>query len=513
MKMNTINKLVKALSSLTPSFWRGMGGGFLLLFLPLLLACSDDLGNEPVASSRTNAATRLVVLKDSVALGDVLTVSMGATTTLLGIDSDGDWTATLSDTSWVDVSNHAGYGYSDRWSFLKLNVKKNTGDARTALLTVKTKSQQQVITVTQRGTGTDAGDTFPSSWATLEEWHLGYNLGNTLDANPTSATGDGWWEQRWADRTPTTADWETSWGQPLTTPEIINAIAQRGFNVFRIPVTWFIHMDANDQVDALWMARVKEVVDMVLATGSYCILNVQHDTGAAATAWLIASMDAYNNGAADRYKKLWTQIATTFRDYGDHLLFESFNEILYTNSDAGWTVPVAGSDAYEAVRRYHQDFVSTVRATGGNNEYRNLVINPYSASSDQVVLDELVVPSDRHANHILLSVHSYDPYNFCNDNGQWSILTFNDECRETIDQVFQRVTRCASNLGIPAFFGEFGAIDGKKEPSERIKYATYMGQKFKAAATTGLWWMGLFDRATLTWSEAEIVEALFKALQ
>ena len=479
-----------------------------------LPACSDDLGNDASINSRTNAATHLSVLKDSVALSE-LTVSMGATNTMLGINTDGDWTASLSDDSWLSISNHAGYGYSDRWSYLRLSIQKNDGDARSAVLTVKTKSQQVAITISQRGTGTDPGDTFPSSWSTLEEFLLGYNLGNTLDANPTSATGDGWWEQRWAERgtEPTTADWETSWGQPVTTPEIINTIAERGFNIFRIPVTWYIHMDQNDQVDPVWMARVKEVVDMVLATGSYCILNVQHDTGSAATAWLQANMDAYNGGAAERYKKLWTQIATAFRDYGDHLLFESFNEILYTNSDAGWTAPAAGNDAYEAIRRYHQDFVDVVRATGGNNEFRNLVINPYSASSSQTVLDELVVPADKHANHILMSVHSYDPYNFCNDNGEWSILTFNDECRETIDGVFQRVTSRASELGIPAFFGEFGAIDGKKDAAERIKYATYMGQKFKAAGTAGLWWMGLIDRATLIWNEAEIVDALFKAVQ
>lgn len=476
-------------------------------------SCSDDLGNDAVATTRTNAATRLAVMKDSVAVGDQLSVSMGSYSTILGIDADGDWTASLSDTSWVSISNHAGYGYTDRWSFLRLSVKKNEGDARTAVLTVKTKSQQQDITIRQLGTGTDPGDTFPSSWTTLEDFLLGYNLGNTLDSNPTSATGDGWWEQKWQDSTPTTADWETAWGQPVTTPAIINAIAERGFNIFRIPVTWYIHMDQNDQVDPAWMARVKEVVDMVLATGSYCILNVQHDTGAAATAWLQANMEAYNNGAADRYKKLWQQIATTFRDYGDHLLFESFNEILYTNSDAGWTPPAAGNDAYEAIRRYHQDFVNTVRATGGNNEYRNLVINPYAATSTQTVLDELVVPQDKHANHILMSVHSYDPYNFCNDNGEWSILTFNDECRETIDAVFQRVTSKASELGIPAFFGEFGAIDGKKDPAERIKYATYFGQKLKQNATSALWWMGLIDRVSLNWTEAEIVNALFNAVK
>ena len=475
-----------------------------VLLLMLFTACSDDLGNDPTYTGRTNAATHLSLMKDSAAV-DAISVSMGATSTMLGIDSDGDWTAEVSDTTWVKISNHAGYGFADRWSFLRLSVLKNEGEARSAVLTVKSGSNQRTLTINQRGTGTDPGDTFPSSFATLEDFLLGYNLGNTLDSWPVGS----WWDP--TTKTPT--DWEQGWGQPLTTPEIINTIVERGFNVIRIPVTWAPHMDANGNVDAAWMARVKEVVDMVMASGSYCILNVQHDTGASESAWLIASMDAYNNGAASLYKKLWQQIATTFRDYGDHLLFESFNEILYTNSNDGWTAPAAGNDCYEAIRRYHQDFVDVVRATGGNNEFRNLVINPYSASSTETVLNELVVPNDKHANHIMMSVHSYDPYNFCNDNGEWSILTFNDECRETIDGVFQRVTKRASDLGIPAFFGEFGAIDGQKDPAERIKYATYMGQKFKQHATAGLWWMGLIDRPSLTWYEAEIVDALFNALK
>jgi len=474
-----------------------------------LSSCSDDLGNAPSYTGRSSGpATKLNILRDSVAVADAITFSMGATSTILGVECDGDWTAQVADTSWVDVSNHAGYGYLDRWSFLRLNVKKNSGEARSTTLTFNSGSHTKTITLTQNGTGTDPGDIFPSSFATLEQFLLGYNLGNTLDSNPTSATGDGWWEQRWANATPTTADWETSWGQPVTTPEIINAIAERGFNVFRIPVTWMIHMDANDNVDPVWMARVKEVVDMVLATGAYCVLNVQHDTGAAATAWLVADMDIYPT-ASVRFKKLWTQIANTFRDYGDHLLFEAFNEILRVSDNSGWTAPDAGHTCYEAIRRYHQDFVDAVRATGGNNEYRNLVINPYAGGSTQQALDEMRVPTDRHANHILMSVHSYDPYNFCNDNGEWSILVFNDECRQEIDAVFQRVMKRASELGVPAFFGEFGAIDGKKSTSERIKYAAYMAQKFRQNSTAGLWWMGLIDRSTFNWNEDEIVKAMF----
>ena len=476
-----------------------------LLLAALMTQSCTDVENAPSYTGRSSGpATKLNITRDNIAVGDNMQFSMGATSAVLGVECDGDWTAVVSDTSWVDVTNHVGYGFIDRWSYLRLNVKKNAGEARSTTLTFNSGSFTKTITLSQNGTGTDPGDTFPSSFATLEEFKLGYNLGNTLDSWPV---GD-WWDP--STKSPT--DWEQGWGQPITTPEIINSIASKGFNIIRVTVTWGPHMDAEGNVDASWMARVKEVVDMVMDAGLYCIVNVQHDTGAANTAWLIADMDVYPT-ASPRFKRLWTQIANTFRDYNDHLLFEAFNEILYTNSNDGWVAPSAGNSCYEAIRKYHQDFVDAVRATGGNNEYRNLVINPYAGGNSQVVLNEMVVPNDKHTNHIMMSVHSYDPYNFCNDNGEWSILVFNDECKAEIDGVFQRVMKRSSDLGIPAFFGEFGAIDGKKDPAERIKYAQYMAQKFKANATAGLWWMGLFDRVTLNWNEQEIVDALFNSIK
>lgn len=477
----------------------------LLFFTTLTVQSCTDVENAPSYTGRSDGpATKLNIMRDSVLLGDAISFSMGATNVILGVECDGDWTAELSDNSWVEVSNHAGYGFFDRWSFLKVSIQKNEGDARTSMLTIRSGALTKSLTISQNGTGTDPGDTFPSSFATLESLGLGYNLGNTLDSWPVGS----WWDP--TVKSPT--DWEQGWGQPVTTPEIINSIASKGFKIIRIPVTWGPHMDEAGNVDAAWMARVKEVVDMVLDAGMYCIVNVQHDTGASNTAWLIADMDIYPT-ASVRFKKLWTQIANIFRDYGDHLLFEAFNEILYTNNNSGWTVPAAGNDCYEAIRRYHQDFVDAVRATGGNNEFRNLVINPYAGGNSQIVLNEMAVPQDKHSNHILMSVHSYDPYNFCNENGEWTIYVFNDECKAEIDGVFQRVVKAGSDLGIPVFFGEFGAIDEDKEVSERIKYAQYMTQNFKANGTVGLWWMGLFARKTLNWYDQELVDAMFNSFK
>ena len=263
------------------------------------------------------------------------------------------------------------------------------------------------------------------------------------------------------------------------------------------------------------MNRVQQVVDMVLTAKCYCILNVQHDTGAADNRWLYADIDDYPEISA-RYKDIWQQIATRFRDYSDSLVFEAFNEIL--DKDNNWGDPVNPS-AYEAINRLEQDFVDVVRATGGNNEYRNLIVNPYSAGSTQAKLDGMQLPQDIHGNHLLCTVHSYDPYWFCNDSNDktaqenYYIMMFNDECRNEIDAIFQRVhKRFAEDFGVPYFFGEFGAIGTHPDMAERIKYAQYMAKKFREYNTTGLWWMGLFERRMKNWYEIEIVNAMFDGM-
>ena len=262
------------------------------------------------------------------------------------------------------------------------------------------------------------------------------------------------------------------------------------------------------------MDRVQEVVNMVLAANCYCILNVQHDTGSKDAgrqddqAWIAADMEEYPT-ISPRFKKLWTQIATRFKDYDDHLAFEAVNEVL--DGNRSWSTTPTTSDM-EALNKLEQDFVDAVRATGGNNEYRNLIVNPMAATNSQLQIDGMSIPTDIHANHIIVSVHSYDPYNFCNDNGEWNINVFDSSCEAEIDAIFTRVhKRFAEDSGVPYFFGEFGAIDESKATAERIKYAQYMAKKFKQYNTTGLWWMGLINRNTLVWYDNEVVEALMEA--
>ena len=359
-----------------------------------LQSCSDDDNAAP-------KATFLDVFRDSTAI-DQLRFQIPASYAIIGIDCDGDWTASVADESWVTISNHAGYGSATKRSYVKVSVAKNEGDLRTNSITITSGSVSKTINIEQSGTGLDPNDPFESSYSFVMNMGLGYNLGNTLDANPVGS----WWDP--VGKTPT--DYETSWGQPVTTPEIINAIAEKGFKVIRVPVTWGPHADENDIINDAWMNRVEEVVNYVLNAGCYCILNIQHDSGT--DGWLCADPVNYTTISA-RFQKFWNQIATRFQKYDDKLLFEAFNEILDTNNT--WGDPTDPA-AYDVVNKLEQDFVNTVRATGGNNEFRNLVVNTYSSGHTAAKLAGFAVPADVHPNHILASIHCYDPYNFCNNN-------------------------------------------------------------------------------------------------
>ena len=479
-----------------------------------LTACSD--GDKTTASMLTVSRNGNAITQLDLPLAESVVV--------LSVNTDADWRVSVpdADTTWLHLTPHAGYGWAVADStainlnaYVKLTVDHNNDAARSSALTFSAGDMQVVVAVNQSGVG-DGNDPIENVWQMLNNWRLGYNLGNTLDASADPALS--WFNPSG------TGDWqayETVWGQPVTTTDIIGDIVGKGFNVIRVPVTWHPHVDADWNIDQTWMDRVQKVVDMVIDAGAYAIVNVMHDTGentsASATynaGWLKADADTYAENTV-RFQKLWQQIATRFRDYDEHLVFESFNEIL--NKSNSWTVPAAGNDAYDVINKLQQDFVNTVRATGGNNQWRNLAITTYAATgASDAPVSSLQLPQDPSTGHIYLSIHSYDPYNFCNNNSgkndgveyDYNIYVFNDECTSTIDQVVNRVSKRAEQLGIPFVFGEFGAIDENKDMGERIKYATYVAQKLKENHTTGLWWMGLYDRKQNKWYEEEIVNAL-----
>lgn len=368
---------------------------------------------------------------------------------------------------------------------------------------------------------------FESAEEAVLHMGAGWNLGNTLDSHSGDLTH--MWIEAWTAKTP--KDYETAWGQPETTRELIHMFKEAGFGAIRVPVTWYPHIGritlhdtkcwdpatswSGFEVNAAWMARVKEVVDYVIDEGMYCILNVHHDTGAADTAWLVASEEGFQS-ARTRYWSLWEQIASTFKDYDEKLLFESFNEMLDPYGSwcfASYATPgrydaAVAASAYKAINSYNKLFVETVRGTGGNNAHRNLVINTYGACSGagtwnqhlQEPLTELELPED--PGHIAVEVHSY-----------WEADRF-DSQKADIDRLFTNIyTLLQKRLGVPVIIGEWGG--GTSEDSaDNARFASYFSAKARSIGVAAYWWMLLSDeedRAVPQWTAPKTKDAILEA--
>lgn len=392
--------------------------------------------------------------------------------------------------------------------------------------------------------GTKAQDTvFEDAFSAAANMRVGWNLGNTLDSN-SGDTLSMWIE---ANKNRTTASYETAWGQKVTQPGLFRMFKQEGFNAIRIPVTWYPHMEAtfNDvkgysdangkwaytpwlpsrddigtQVDDKWMARVKQVVDYAIAQDMYCILNVHHDTGAANTAWLIADETHYQQ-QHERFEALWRQIAEVFKDYGEKLLFEAYNEMLDDYDSwcfASYAAPnrynaAVATSAYVAINNYAQSFVNAVRSTGGNNAQRNLIVSTYGACSGSGTwnshlkdpLKQMELPDDSAEGHILFEVHSYP-----------NISNLSSAKAEVKDMLKALQTHLASK-GAPVVIGEWGTSDGNNDyENNRANLATFAKDFVQQAKEYGFptfYWMGLsdgIDRPTLKWSQPEIKDAIIQ---
>lgn len=379
---------------------------------------------------------------------------------------------------------------------------------------------------------TAKAENFESATDAVKNMGVGWNLGNTLDANNqtiSDITNDAYWGQQGLES-------ETCWGQPFATQEFIRMMKKAGFTAIRVPVTWYNHMDKDGNVSEEWMKRVKEVVDYVISEDLYCILNVHHDTGADSKDasgkltgyhWIKADPDNYTTNKA-KYVGLWKQIAETFKDYGQTLLFEGYNEMLDANSC--WNYPTWYADgknydadyakkSLETINSYAQSFVSTVRGTGGNNATRNLIVNTYAASSGgawgnnthpQEPLEQLVLPTDAAKNHLIVEVHSYP-----------SITSGISSAKSGLDWTFNNLKeKLIDRLKVPVIIGEWGTsnvdngsdyIDRRETMIAFCDYFVKLGKKYNIAT---FYWMGLSDgkaRSQLVFNQPDLAETITKA--
>lgn len=346
-----------------------------------------------------------------------------------------------------------------------------------------------------------AATTFETAVTAAGNITVGWNLGNALDSC-------GEWIALYTEGKP--ENYETAWGNPVTTKELITAVKNAGFNAVRVPVTWAEHIDENGSINDEWLDRVQQVVDHVISQDMYCVLNVHHDAGA--DGWLEASADCFMN-SSKKFAGLWNSIAVRFREYGSKLIFEGFNEML--DSRNSWS-DAQESDAYKAVNDFNQLFVDTVRATGGNNAERNLMVQVYSGSCSEKALEGFVLPHDSAEDHLIIQTHNYDPQGFTANDATWTTMTDtwgSAADKQYFDQVFDRLERFAKEQGAPLVIGEFGANYKGNEPSREL-YAEYFVTSAAKHGIKCFWWdtgdMALFDRSTCAVKYPGMVKALIK---
>lgn len=335
---------------------------------------------------------------------------------------------------------------------------------------------------------------------------IGTNFGNCMDAIDMNKTME----------KNSVTEFEKCWGQEPTTKPMVDFLKKNGFNSVRIPVTWFQHMKEDGTVDAAWMDRVQEIVDYVIDNGMYCILNVHHDTGAddnKVTHWIKADLDNYNANKT-KFENLWTQIANRFKNYDQHLVFEGYNEMLDASNT--WNAP-KNTNSYKGLNGYAQSFVNAVRATGGNNETRNLIVNTYAASNGDEVLNNLTIPTDKVSGHIAVEVHTYAPWDWFATKGAWD-----SSCSNEIKSMFTRLNNKFISKGIPCIIGEYGTHGSKsvsKNSTDSQKKAAAdqaadIVKQAKAYGVATFYWMSIFegtDRTVPQWTLPTVVEAMQNA--
>ena len=341
---------------------------------------------------------------------------------------------------------------------------------------------------------------FETAQQAVDNIKVGWNLGNTLESN-----GD--WIGLYSDGKP--ENYETAWGNPITTPELIAAVKNSGFNAVRVPVTWHEHIDENGIIDAEWLNRVQQVVDYVIQQDMYCVINVHHDAGGG---WIRATPECYEENAA-KVRALWENIALHFKDYSDKLIFEGFNEMLDREGHWGG----AGStEEYKAHNDFNQLFVDTVRATGGNNKQRNLMVQIYSGVCGEGAFENFVLPKDSANGHLIIQVHNYDPQPFtwtsvsyAEPTDQWG----SQEEKEDVERLFCGLKEFSRQHNAPVVVGECGA-DYKGNEDTRKAYVEHY---FKCASENDIkcfWWdtgaMSLFDRYTYAEKHPEIIDIIME---
>lgn len=344
----------------------------------------------------------------------------------------------------------------------------------------------------------------------------GWNLGNQLEANSGG--------------TPS----ETAWGNPTITEKLIKEVKAQGFKSVRIPVSYLSKIgDGPDYtIDSAWLDRVQEVVDMCVNNGLYAIINVHGDGYySVGGSWLLCNEpEADQKVIKEKFKKVWAQIADRFKNYDEHLVYESMNEVF----DGNYSGPTA--ENYGNINDYNQIFVDTVRSAGGNNGSRYLLVPGWNTDIDYTTGDvgyalagNFVIPNDS-TGRVMISVHYYAPWDFCGDESKDIIFRWGDNLKgqvkprqneSLVDRQFDKLYNAYIKNGYGVIIGEYGSIDKTHKDERNTTYRAYFAEYVNYAAHqrsivtvywdngwNGKYGFGLFDRTKCTVTQPEIIKGI-----
>ena len=354
----------------------------------------------------------------------------------------------------------------------------------------------------------------------VEAMGPGWNLGNQLE----SVT----------DNVPE----ETNWGNPVITEKLIQSVKAAGFKSIRIPVSYFAKIDDDKDytIDSKWLDRVQEVVNYCIKNDLYAVINIHGDGyNTIDGGWLLCN-GKNQTEIKKKYKKVWKQIAERFKNYDEHLLFESMNE----EFDGSYSEP--NKEYYQNINDYNQIFVDTVRKTGDNNTKRWLIIPGWNTNIDYTTGDYgFKLPTDQYRDksidkeeqRIMISVHYYSPWDFC--GGENCVITqWGNEADDpsktstTCDETYMKnqlnlMKTTFADKGYPVFIGEYGSIDKTSYDSENEYYRAYFARKLcqlsRKNGCIPMYWdngyngvhgFGLFDRTTCEITQPVIIDAIME---
>ncbi len=338
----------------------------------------------------------------------------------------------------------------------------------------------------------------------ISEMGLGINLGNTFEA-----CGD--WIRQWGDGTPNA--YETAWGSPTVTEEMIRGYASEGFKTLRVPVAWsnMMAQDGTWIIHPDYLSRVRQVVGWALDAGLYVILNLHWDGG-----WL-EDLPSDHDRVMGKYTAIWQQVSAAFRDDGDKLVFEAQNEELGWNTVWNqWSGQGNKQLSYSLCNEVNQTFVNVVRESGGNNASRLLLVSGYNTDIG-LTCDPLFRMPEDPAGCLALSLHYYTPSTFAilEEDADWGKCAASwgtDAEYAELSRNFGRIETCFVSKGIPVILGEFGCPVKNKDPeSVRRFLSAVAGEAFRRGGICPVLWDtpgGRYDRGLCRFTDRTLLESM-----